>query len=119
VAIPVWIAGGNKLPAIAAIKEDLHSPICDAALVMKKECFPLTSDGRQNYINLSAVINLNNTGYMQLLNPLEKEIFAKADQLIKGLDKGKKSATDIQDYYKWLDSYLDENYRKMFNIQLL
>jgi len=119
VAIPVWIAGGKNLPATAAIKEDLHSPLCDAALKMKEECFPLTNDGGQNYINLAAVINRKNTGKMQMIKPLEKEIFIKANKLIKGLDKGQKSAADIQEFYKWMDSYLDENYRKMFHIKLL
>ena len=108
VAIPVWIAGGDKLPVTASMNVDLHSPLCDAALKLKKECFPFISDGRQNYINLSAVINKQNTGYMQLLKPVEEEIFRKADKLITGLDDGKKSAEDIQKYYNWLDSYLNE-----------
>ncbi|MCE5345781.1 MAG: carcinine hydrolase/isopenicillin-N N-acyltransferase family protein [Bacteroidales bacterium] len=118
VAIPTWIEGGDKLPETATMKENLHSPLCDAALTLKGNCFPVPGEG-QNYINLAVVINKQNTGYMQLLKPIEDTIFMRADQLIMALDKGNKSKCDIQDYYKWLDFYLNESFKKLFNIELL
>ncbi|HPT21400.1 MAG TPA: hypothetical protein PLR88_05590 [Bacteroidales bacterium] len=117
VAIPVWIKGGSQLPVSARMKEDLHSPLCDAALRLKKDCFPILIEG-QNYINLSVVINQQKTGYMQLLKPVENKIFSEANKMISELDKGKKSKRDIQEYYSWLDSFLTESFKESFNIKL-
>jgi hypothetical protein len=98
--------------------EKFTSPICRAALKFKAECFPITYDRGYNYINLSAVINQQKTGYLQLLQPVEKAIFDKAGILIKDIEKGKKTAKDIQSFYDWVDRYLAENYKSLFNFDL-
>jgi hypothetical protein len=115
VAIPTWISGGAYLPKAVTMDEKLHSPICSAALKFKKECFPITYDKGWNYINLSVVINRQNTGYMQLLSPIEDEIFKKAGLLIEGIESGKKTGQDIQSFYVWIDQYLAETYKAKFN----
>lgn len=118
VAIPVWIEGGNKLPEAVTMKADQHSPICDAAMKMKQDCFPLTRDDGKNYINLTAVINSHNTGYLQRLKPVENEIFSKAVVLNTGLDKDQKTKLDIQTFYHWIDTYLADSYQNVLDIKL-
>jgi hypothetical protein len=118
VAIPTWIYGGENLPKIASMKENLHSPLCDATLKLKENCFPITRGEGLNYINLAAVINQQNTGYMQVLKPIQDSIFVKANQLIAEFDKNHISKSEIQEYYNWLDSFLDESYLQLFNIKL-
>jgi hypothetical protein len=53
-----------------------------------------------------------------LLQPVEKAIFDKAGILIKDIEKGKKTAKDIQSFYDWVDRYLAENYKSLFNFDL-
>jgi len=118
VAIPTWISGGNKLPKAVTIDTNFKSPICIAALKFKGECFPITYDRGTNYINLSAVINQQKTGYMQLLQPIEKEIFIKANLLMSELENGKKTEADIQSFYAWIDQYLSKTYTEQFKINL-
>jgi len=118
IAIPTWISGGSNLPKAVTMDEKLHSPICNAALKFKEECFPITYDKGWNYINLSAVINQQNNGYMQLLQPVEKEIFEKANLLINELEKGRKTEKDIHSFYSWIDQYLSETYLAKFNFSL-
>lgn len=118
VAIPVWISAGDQLPAALALNDSLTSPICKAALKFKEECFPITYDRGTNYINLSAVLNKENTGYVQLLQPVENEIFEMTRKLTEDLDKGKKSVKDIQDFYKWIDQYLTKTYSEKFHYTL-
>ena len=118
VAIPTWISGGSDLPKAVTMDEKLNSPVCSAALKFKEECFPITYDRGYNYINLSAVINQQNTGYMQLLQPVEKEIFKQANILIDDLEKGRKTEKDIQSFYAWIDQYLSETYKVQFNYNL-
>lgn len=118
VAIPTWITGGPNLPEVVTMDSSLHSPLCNAALELKKECFPLTYDGGRNYINLSVLINQQNTGYMQLLQPVENEIYNRTIVLMEGKKKGKKKEKEIQEFYHWIDRYLDESYISLFNIGL-
>jgi len=118
VAIPTWISGGSNLPKVVTMDEKLHSPICSAALKFKEECFPITYDKGWNYINLSAVINQQNNGYMQMLQPIENEIFEKANALTGDLEKGRKTEKDIQLFYSWIDQYLSEKYQAQFSFNL-
>ena len=118
VAIPVWISGGAVLPKVVTMDEKLQSPICTAALKFKAECFPITYDRGNNYINLSVVINRQKNGYMQLLQPIEKEIFVKTNLLIEELEKGSKSEKDIQSFYAWIDQYLAKTYKSQFGLDL-
>ena len=118
VAIPVWISAGEKLPAAVTMDAEFRSPICKAALKFKEECFPITYDRGYNYINLSAVINRENTGYIQLLQPVESTIFERAAILSGEISEGRKTPKDITVFYAWLDQYLAEKYKELFNYDL-
>jgi len=118
VAVPVWITAGDHLPLAVSMSDSLTSPMCIAALHFKEECFPITYDRGTNYINLSAVINKENSGYMQILQPVEGEIFEQAGKLTEGIEKGKKSEDDILDYYKWIDGYLLKTFNEKFHYTL-
>jgi len=118
VALPVWISAGEKLPAAVTMDAEFRSPICKAALKFKEECFPITYDRGYNYINLSAVINRENTGYLQLLQPVESTIFKRAAMLAGEMSDGLKTEKDIPVFYAWLDQYLAEKYKELFNYNL-
>jgi hypothetical protein len=118
VALPVWISAGNKLPKTVTPDKDLKSPICKASLLLKDNCFPIKHDKGWNYINLSVIINNENNGYLQLLKPIEEVIFLKAATLIKGLEKKNMNNNDILVFYSWLDKYLTEKYKEVFDIDL-
>ncbi|HAN77995.1 MAG TPA: hypothetical protein DCQ31_09600 [Bacteroidales bacterium] len=118
VAVPVWIAGGNKLPKSVCLDANLNSPLCTAALKLKTACFPLTYDKGWNYINLSAVVNKQKTGIMQILQPIENEIFAKANSLINQIENKENKSSDIQQFYTWVDQYLGSSFKTKFGIEL-
>jgi len=117
IALPTWLSAG-ELPKALAMDKDLKSPICTAALKFKADCFPIQIDHGTNYINLSAVINKEGSGYMQLTHPIEKEVFRKANLLINEMESGKKTTKDIQAFYQWLDQYLSKTYKEQFNYNL-
>ncbi|NUN09188.1 MAG: hypothetical protein HUU54_08435 [Ignavibacteriaceae bacterium] len=118
VAVPAWITASNALPEAVKLGEGLKSPLCTAALKLKEECFPITYDRGWNYINLAAVVNKKNDGIMQLLKPVEDEIFKTAGKLITDLEKEKKSEKDIIDFYNWVDGHLNKSYNKLFRIKI-
>jgi hypothetical protein len=118
VAVPVWIAAGGQLPRAVTMDTAFRSPLCTAALKFKEDCFPITYDRGWNYINLSAVINKENSGYMQLLQPVEGEIFSRADLLAKEIARGVRPEKEIPLFYAWIDQYLSEKYMELFNYNL-
>ncbi len=118
VAIPAWISAG-ELPKAVKMNDEYKAPFCNAALKLKEDCFPITMDKGFNYINLSAVINKEGTGYYQMLQPVENEIFTKADKLMASLGESKKKSTEaIQEFYAWLDNYLETTYEELFHFDL-
>ena len=118
VAIPTWISAGNQLPKAVTMDKNFKSPVCTASLKFKAECFPMTYDRGTNYINLSVVINQQNNGYLQLLQPIEKEIFKKADVLMGEIGTGRKTEADLHSFYSWIDRYLEKSYSEQFRINI-
>jgi hypothetical protein len=118
VAVPVWISGGKNLPAIVSMKQNLHSPLCDAAMLLKNRCFPVTRGSGKKYIDISVLLNREENGIMQLLEPIENEIFSRTATLVASLPAGKQRADMIQSHYKWLDSYIASSYKSLFGIDV-
>jgi hypothetical protein len=116
-ALPAWLSLG-EIPKALAMNEDYESPICTASLLFKEDCFPIKTDNGTNYINLSAVINKERTGYLQMLMPLEKTIFDKTNLIIKEIEKGTKSKEDLRLLNSWIDEILSKKYKELFNYQL-
>jgi len=117
-AVPTWVCAGDELPEVVSMNDSLQSPLCTAALKLKEDCFPLTYDKGYNYINLSAVINREHTGYMQVLQGIENELFVRANALMEEMEKGQKSKQDIQAFYHWVDDYLAASYKQLLGIDL-
>jgi hypothetical protein len=118
VAVPLWISAGKNLPVIVSMKQNLHSPLCDAGMLLKDRCFPITRGSGRKYINVSALFNAEKNGIMQLLEPVENEIFSKTAALVESMPAGKPQAEKIQAHYKWLDSYITTSYKTLFSIDL-
>lgn len=118
VAVPVWISAGKELPRLLSMKSDFHAPLCDAAMKLKSLCFPITRGSGGKYIDIAAVINAKNTGIMQLIEPVENEIFIKTRELLTRMPEGKNRTVAIQEHYRWLDSYIAESYKSLFGINV-
>jgi hypothetical protein len=118
VATPVWLSAGKNFPYILSMKENLHAPLCDAALKLKEQCYPIKRADYLRYINLSALINSEKTGIMQVLAPVENEIFRRTNELIASMQTGKPQPEKIQEFYRWLDGYITTSYRTLFGIEI-
>ncbi|MEN8121713.1 MAG: hypothetical protein ABFS35_15280 [Bacteroidota bacterium] len=121
IVIPTWIKGQNTFPEILKVNDKLKdSPICNAALTLKEELFPIRwgKFATKYYININALINADKTGIRQKIKPYEDEIFK---QTCKNLDKWRSSGmrkNEIEQYYDWLNDYVKKSYKKNFNIEL-
>lgn len=117
VVVPFWIKGGEQLPNLTSYNVNLNdSPICHAALQFKKDCFPVRfGKNEAYYINVNTLLNSDETGFMQLLEPIENEIFEKAGQQLENWRESKITENKVQKYYKWIDDFIQKEYADKLN----
>jgi len=121
IVVPTWVKGGNDFPEVLKRNEKLKdSPICYAALELKKEFFPIRW-GRyamRNYVNINALINADKTGIQQKIEPYENKIFKTTNNT---LDKWRSSGMkkpEIKAYYNEINRDLIKMFNKEFEIDL-
>ena len=116
VVVPVWVDGGRTLPAILEADKTERAPLCQMALQLKKRLFPLKRGSRKSYLNVSALINKENNGILQLLKPVETRIIEEAEKnLVKWRLKGL-SQKETQAFYKWVNDFVQKSYHSLFKI---
>lgn len=115
-AVPVWLNDNVDLPKLVTMDKSGHAPICDAALRLKKNCFPIERGSGDKYINFSVIANQSNDGYLQLIQASEDIIFRNAAVLNSSENEPDKK--QIQEFYNWIDDYVSEFYVKKFGIQI-
>ncbi len=118
-AVPVWVSAGKSLPWVVGMKENMHAPLCDAAMTLKRQLFPITRGSGGKYMNVALLLNGEKTGFLQKLEPAEDEIFLKTAEMMATLPlKGKPQKEKIQEHYKWLDAYIIRSYKELFGIEI-
>ncbi|MFC2088427.1 carcinine hydrolase/isopenicillin-N N-acyltransferase family protein [Calditrichota bacterium] len=110
VAVPTWIGGGSDLPSILISDDNGNAPLCDMALKLKKECFPIERGSGKKYLNLAVLMNQNGNGIMQKLLPLENSILQKSESYIEKWRDKEFDSGDVQELYKWIDSKVRSTY---------
>lgn len=118
VAIPVWLVEDNDLPKLLTPNENGLAPICSASLQLKKEMFPIIRGSGDRYINLSKVMNKEETGITQKLQNVEETIIEKGNSVQNELRNGKNDKSKIIEFNNWVDNYITEQYNRLFGLNL-
>ena len=121
IVVPTWVKGGNDFPEVLKRNDKLKdSPICYAALELKKEFFSIRW-GRyamRNYVNINALINADKTGIQQKIKPYENKIFKTTNnKLDKWRSSGMKKS-EIKAYYDEMNRDLIKMFNEEFEIDL-
>ena len=116
VVIPVWLLDNGKLPEVLQADDTGDAPLCNLALQLKDKVFSVQNDASENYLNLSALLNNENTGVRQKLIPVEEEVLEKSKNLLtrwrsKGIDR-----SEVEKFYEWIDNNLYPQIKKNFSI---
>lgn len=117
VAIPTWVEAGNNLPDLLIADTSGNAPLCDYALKLKKECFPVERGSGYKYLKLSKVINKENKGFIQILRPLENEIISETDKdLKKWRNNNNLPIEEVHNLYIWINKRVKKAYKDNFNL---
>ncbi len=115
VTIPVWLSDVGSMPSILTGDETGNAPLCNLALQLKDKVFSSQNDARENYINFSALMNLENSGVYQKLIPVEEEIMMRSKQYLEKWRKSGLNKSDVKEFYNWIDNNVIRKIEDRFN----
>ncbi len=122
VVVPLWVAGKDNLPYVVRYNPQFKdSPVCHAALTLKKQVFPVRwgKYASKYYININALVNADHTGIVQKIRPYEDTVFEKTYRLQQQwYEKGKPDLNQMNGHYAWIDAYIKSLYKKEFGINI-
>ena len=113
VAVPVWIKGGEILPKMMMAEKSGNAPLCEIALELKKQCYPIERGSGYKYLNVSALINKENSGILQKIEPMEQKVFIETENKLSDWRINLMKKEQIQEYYKWLNAYVMNEYKSI------
>lgn len=120
VAMPVWLKGADKaLPKLMA-RDDVKkvSSLGNWSVILAGNVFSYTQGmGSNRYMNWEKLYNAEKNGYMQLLAPVEEEVFKRTQPLLKEwYKKGNIDMKAMQTLYGELDSFIETQYTDLFEL---
>jgi len=117
VAIPTWVGGGDNMPSILVADSTGNAPLCENALELKKQCFPIERGSGYKYLNVSAVVNKEETGILQVLRPVENYIFSESKSKMKNWRvNGKINREEVKEFYNWVNKFVSDKYSELFGL---
>jgi hypothetical protein len=114
IVIPVWLLDDGSMPKILQADETGNAPLCDLALKLKDKVFPVQNDASENYLNLAALMNKENTGVRQKIIPIEEQILAKVKTYLNKWRKDGISVHELREFYSWVDSIVLNEIKSKF-----
>lgn len=117
IAVPLWVAAGSKIPEIITAPDAQNAKLCNKTLALKEKCFPLDKwDEGENYVQLSSLLNKQQTGYIQLTADFDKEIISKTNTLISKWRRLGLDTSEILNYYTEINKQIELFYSIHFNL---
>lgn len=120
VALPLWVKGADrKLPALVQTEKDTAaSGMSRRTTVLLDKVYAYNQGmGTNRYFNWELLYNLDKTGYMQLLAPVEKKVFQMTEPLMEEWrGKGTPDVQQMYQFYDELDRYVAGEYNRLFGL---
>jgi len=112
-AIPIWVKGSDKLPSVLVARGDENCQLNAMALQLKNQCYPIKRSAGYKYLNISELINAEQTGIIQQLEKIEEEIFSSCNKKLEEWHTKSPDKKEIQAYYDWLDQITRKCYGEL------
>ena len=121
ITIPCWIKTKDDFPEVLKLNKVLNdSPICNAALTLKKQVLPVRwgKFASKYYININALVNADKSGIRQKIKVDEDVIFKKTNEKLEQWRNNGMKQSDVKEFNIWLNNFVKESYSKNFNMNL-
>lgn len=117
IVIPIWLIQDGSLPNVLMADNSGNAPLCNLALQLKDKVFSNQNDASENYLNLSALINKQNTGIRQKIIPVEEEVLDKSKTLLSKWRSEGINQSEVKEFYNWIDNNVYLEVRSKFGIE--
>ncbi|MCK5857429.1 MAG: hypothetical protein KAG64_08060 [Bacteroidales bacterium] len=121
IAIPTWVKGENDFPDVLKLSDEYNdSPVCYAALELKKEVFPIRwgKYASKYYININVLVNKDKTGIRQKILPYENKLFDFTNSTLDQWRQGALKRADLKLFYDEINKGVIEMFSNEFQIDL-
>ncbi|TKG96944.1 hypothetical protein EYV94_00520 [Puteibacter caeruleilacunae] len=115
VTLPVWVKGGKHLPKVLLADDTGNCPLNEMAMELMDQCYPIKRSAGYKYLQISKLFNAAKTGFVQRLEPIEREIFKATETKLEQWKKP--NTSDIAAYYQWLDQLVYQTYSDEFGLK--
>lgn len=113
VAVPLWVRGGENLPTIVQYDESVkNSPLNQYAMEWKNIAYPIGRSDGYHYLKMTELFNQNQTGYVQRIEKIEKDIFELTEEKLASWRKKLPEKSFIEAFYKELNGKVRSFYEQ-------
>lgn len=116
VVIPLWLCMGENQPSLVMLDNNNVAPLCDKAIQLKQQLFPIKRSYGENYININALYNAEGTGIMQKLRLVDDLIFEESIKKLDTWRNNKNFKQEIPEFHKRIQQIISEQYMSLFGI---
>lgn len=116
VITPVWLLENGTMPSVLQADETGNAPLCNIALELKDKVFSSQNDASENYLNLSALMNKENSGVRQKLIPIEEQVIGKAKIILTDFRKNGINYSEAKEFYDWIDTDVYNEIKSKFKL---
>lgn len=120
VAMPVWLKGADKnLPKLLVHDEtEKVSLLGNWSVILAGDVFSYGQGmGSNRYMNWEKLYNTEKNGYMQLLAPIEENVFQRTQSLLKTWrESGSIDIKSMQSFYNVMDDFISTKYAELFEL---
>ncbi len=117
VIVPVWLLEDGTMPKVLQADESGNAPLCNVALQLKDKVFSSQNDASENYLNLSALMNKENSGVRQKLIPVEEQVMEKAKSILTDFRKNGINYSEAKEFYNWIDNDVYNEIKSKFKLK--
>lgn len=114
--IPVLLDKAGDLPKTATAPGSENALVCDKALMLKKTMVPIRRGSGKYYIDITKVVNVEQTGILQRLTPVNEEIIGQTNLKMEQWRGKPLDPAEVRSFYDWLDQKVIDSYKQLFGI---
>lgn len=113
ITVPLWVSEA-ELPNIVTYNDSLKNSILNQYnITLTKECYPIDNPDGYHYLRISKLVNKEKTGYIQIIEPIERNLFDETDKKLSQWRNKKPSKREIEEFYMQLNGIVEKAYMEI------
>ena len=110
ITVPLWVSEA-ELPHIVVYNDSLKNSILNQYnMTLTKECYPIDNPDGYHYLRISKLVNKEKTGYIQIIEPIERHLFDETDKKLSQWRNKIPPKQEIAEFYTQINDIVENVY---------